>query len=86
MARASRRRFSENFFIQKARFLFGTVALTQPTWPCQKHPWTKMAHFFERFAISGEPAKSRFAVLKAWPSERRSFRTVISADVPRCRM
>jgi hypothetical protein len=59
IARRSRFRLLVNFSHQNLLFDFGMVARSQPAWWCQKHPWTKTAHFPALFAKSGEPGSLR---------------------------
>jgi hypothetical protein len=40
---ASLPRFAAIFDVQKCVLVDGTVANRQPSWPCQKQPWTKTA-------------------------------------------
>src|SRR5205823_4502462 len=61
---ASRERFATSFLDQKSALVFGTRAFvvlfvfSQFLCPCQKHPFTKIAHREERFATSGDPGRS----------------------------
>src|SRR5262249_47030094 len=82
---ASRLLFASNLAVQNDRFRFGTVALTQWRWWCQKQPLTKIAHRPFLFAKSGEPGKD--LTLRRYPnfSCRSKRATSSSALVFRCR-
>ena len=52
---ASRLTLSSNFFCQNSSRDFGMYAYLQPSWRCQKHPFTKTAVLYFRKNISGWP-------------------------------
>ena len=87
---ASRRLLSCNFCFQKRFLDFGTrepappFVLGQFLWPCQKHPFTKIAHRRVRFARSADPGRSRFRIRYRIPRAATSLRTSSSALVFAC--
>jgi hypothetical protein len=60
MDRLSRWTFARNFDCQNALLRFGVVVNRELRCRCQKHPWTKIANFLRRFAMSGDPGRLRF--------------------------
>lgn len=83
---ASLRRLFSILVFQKSRFRLGTVAFTHPSCPCQKQPWTNIAHRRDRLAMSGEPGRSRFLTRNPMPFRRSHARSCSSGFVSRCRI
>lgn len=80
--RASRRLLASIFSSQNCRLRLGTVAALQPPCPCQKHPWTKIAHLPVRLTISGVPGRSRLLQRKRMPARQSHRRSANSGAVP----
>lgn len=83
--RASRRLLSSIFSSQNRRLRLGKVAARQPRCPCQKHPWTKIAHLPARLAISGVPGSPLLLQRKRTPARQSQLRRANSGAVPNWR-
>ena len=79
----SRFLFPSIFLFQKLLLVFGSLALLQLEWLCQKHPCTKTTVFAEKTTKSGSPGKDITFLRYFTFSLRRSLATMSSGDVLR---
>jgi hypothetical protein len=85
--RSSRFLFASIFSDQNFLRVDGSLERRHPLWPCQKHPFTKIATWRSGRIMSGVPGSCRSWRRKRIPRWRRNFWTNLSGSVfdPRTR-
>jgi hypothetical protein len=81
LTRRSRSRVLRNLSSQKAARVLGQAARRQPSWRCQKQPFTNSTNRLDGKTRSGVPGRSRRCIRKRYPSACAIRRTVTSARV-----
>lgn len=85
---ASLLRLPAIFAVQNVALVYGILPTAPPFvfrqfgWPCQKHPWTKIAQFRDLFERSGRPGREGEFDRNRWPSRDTACRIASSAAVP----